>query len=102
MPSHDDRSEADKLARMRDWLKQVSDTLGVDAGLVESSIPTLLDLVRDVAHGPSRPGAPLTAFVVGLALSRDLALDQTREPGVAVTDVVRRLDPLLAPYRGEG
>ena len=91
--------EAAKLAKMREWLQQVSAALDVDHAVVEASIPTLLDLVRDVAHGPSRPGAPLTAFTVGLALSQVLAQPGAPAPEAAVRQVVARLDDALAPYR---
>ena len=37
----------------------------------ESLVRELLDLTKDVAHNRSRPAAPLTAFVVGLA-SKDV------------------------------
>jgi len=34
----------------------------------------VLDLTRDVAHGVARPAAPLTAYLVGVAVGRGLAL----------------------------
>lgn len=91
--------EAEKMARMRDWLEQVSAALEVDHAVVEASIPTLLDLVRDVAHGPSRPGAPLTAFTVGLALAQVLARPDAPAPATAIRQVTARLDDALGPYR---
>lgn len=96
-PQDHDRNEAEKLARMREWLAQVSQAIDVDPAVVEASIPALLDLVRDVAHGPSRPGAPLTAFTVGLALAREL--DGPAGTAAALDAVIARLDPLLDPYR---
>lgn len=41
-----------------------------DLGLDPASIPVgdILDLARDVAHGVARPAAPLTTFLVGLAV----------------------------------
>ena len=35
---------------------------------------TVLDLARDVAHGVVRPAAPLTAFLLGLAVGRGVDL----------------------------
>lgn len=52
------------------WLAAVAAELGVDPAAV--SIPVVLDLARDVAHGVARPAAPLTAFVVGLAAGAGL------------------------------
>ena len=91
--------EEAKLAAMREWLQQVSAALDVDHAVVEASIPTLLDLVRDVAHGPSRPGAPLTAFSVGLALAQVLSQPGAPAPETAIREVVARLDGPLEPYR---
>ena len=34
----------------------------------------MLDLTRDVAHGVARPAAPLTAYLVGVAVGRGLTL----------------------------
>ena len=34
----------------------------------------VLDLTRDVAHGVARPAAPLTAYLVGVAVGRGLTL----------------------------
>ena len=47
MSHHDDNPE--KMARMRDWLEIAA---------------------RVISHGPSRPGAPLTAFLVGIATAQ--------------------------------
>ncbi len=35
---------------------------------------TVLNLARDVAHGVVRPAAPLTAFLLGLAVGRGVDL----------------------------
>lgn len=49
------------------WLAAVSTELEQDPAVISSLMTELLDLTRDIAHGPSRPAAPLTAFLVGLA-----------------------------------
>lgn len=59
--------EREKLRVMGLWLDAVCAELGVDRGLVERVSAPTLDLIGQVAHGPSRPGAPMTALVVGLA-----------------------------------
>lgn len=52
---------------MEDWVAEATRALGlhdaVDADLV-------LDLAREVAHGVARPAAPLTAYLLGLAVAR--------------------------------
>lgn len=53
------------------WLKSVSEKLDNDPALIQELTGDLLDLTRDVAHGPSRPAAPLTAFLVGYAAGRN-------------------------------
>ncbi|GAA4416777.1 hypothetical protein GCM10023169_12070 [Georgenia halophila] len=66
----EDRDRGDetrKMAAMNTWLDEVCAELGVDRDIMTASTPDLLRLVGQVAHGPSRPGAPLTAFLVGLA-----------------------------------
>ncbi|APT93227.1 molybdopterin-guanine dinucleotide biosynthesis protein MobA [Corynebacterium phocae] len=53
------------------WLKEISTTLNLDPQEATELTGELLELTREVAHNRTRPGAPLTAFLVGLA-SRDL------------------------------
>ncbi len=62
--------EAERMAQMWRWLEVVCAELDIDPELLDGLTDELLALVRDVAHGPSRPGAPLTAFLVGLAAGR--------------------------------
>ena len=49
----------------------------------------MLDLARDVAHQVLRPGAPVTAYLLGLAVGR----------GADPADAAARLSE-LAPGRG--
>ena len=46
----------------------------VDGGELPGTPSTVLDLTRDVAHGVARPAAPLTAYLVGVAVGRGLTL----------------------------
>lgn len=55
------------MGEMERWLAAASAELGVPAAVLTASSHPVLDLVRDVAHGVSRPAAPLSAFLVGLA-----------------------------------
>jgi hypothetical protein len=45
---------------------------GRELGLSPEKVPTkeILDLAKDVAHGVVRPGAPVTAYLLGLAVGR--------------------------------
>ncbi|GAA3647560.1 DUF6457 domain-containing protein [Microbacterium marinilacus] len=53
---------------LAEWTRAASERLGIDPA--EVSIPLILDLARDVAHGVARPAAPLTAFLAGLSAGR--------------------------------
>lgn len=59
-----------RMEQMRTWLRQVATELDLDPQVVLEHEEALLGLVAAVAHGPSRPGAPLTAFLVGVAAGR--------------------------------
>ncbi|WP_448811403.1 NTP transferase domain-containing protein [Agromyces bauzanensis] len=48
------------------WLAALATELGIDPASVP--VGAVLDLARDVAHGVARPAAPLSTFVVGLAV----------------------------------
>jgi uncharacterized protein DUF6457 len=53
---------------LESWLDEVARALGVDSAAVD--VKGLLDLTRDVAHEVARPAAPLTTFLVGVAVGR--------------------------------
>ncbi|MGN6607917.1 MAG: DUF6457 domain-containing protein [Jatrophihabitans sp.] len=69
------------------WLYRVADELGIDPSALDQDL--LLDLTRDVAHGVSRPAAPLTAFLVGLSAGLEGGTHDTVQ--MAVEDVRRIL-----------
>ncbi|BAL93279.1 hypothetical protein AMIS_80590 [Actinoplanes missouriensis 431] len=56
------------MKEMDDWLAAV----GAELGVRPDEVPTgeLLDVARDVAHNVLRPGAPVTAYLMGLAVGR--------------------------------
>jgi Domain of unknown function (DUF6457) len=56
---------------IQEWVTAVGRLLGVE-GLIDEAglVDAVLDLTADVAHGVSRPAAPVTAFLVGLAMGR--------------------------------
>lgn len=56
---------------LQPWTTAVASVTGLDpADVSEAVIGQVLDLARDVAHGVARPGAPVTAFLAGLAAGR--------------------------------
>ena len=52
--------------------------------------PVLLDLARDAAHEVERIAAPLTTFLVGVAVGRGLALEDAAAP---LTDLLAEPGP---------
>ena len=83
-----------EMAEMHRWLEKVRERLDLPPAALEGTTGPLLDLIRDVAHGPSRPAAPLTAFLVGLAAGRAGAADGSATSG-ASEEVARRIDAVL-------
>jgi hypothetical protein len=74
-------------------------TAAVCAGLDLESLDTgaadtkaVLDLARDVAHGVARPAAPLTAYLVGVAVGR----------GLPLPDAAARVQALAAGWPQDG
>lgn len=60
------------------WLVEAAEALGIEPpGGAERA--AVLDLARDVAHNVTRPGAPLTAYLLGVAVGRGAELGATRE-----------------------
>ncbi|MFX4271209.1 DUF6457 domain-containing protein [Propionibacteriaceae bacterium Y1685] len=54
-----------------EWTDLVADELGLSGiDLDADNIHIVLDLARDAAHQVQRPAAPLTTFLVGLAVGR--------------------------------
>jgi len=57
------------------WLSAVSREIGTDDFTLDNNaIHTLLDLARDSAHEVERVAAPLTTFLVGVAVGRGQSL----------------------------
>ncbi|NJP30506.1 DUF6457 domain-containing protein [Micromonospora thermarum] len=51
---------------MDEWVTAACAELGLDPAQVP--VPAVLDLAKDVAHQVLRPGAPVTAYLLGLAV----------------------------------
>src|SRR5690348_12319902 len=63
MPSSDARA-------LSEWVTAVARELGLAELDSATAVDLVLDLTSDVAHGVSRPAAPVTAFLVGVAAGR--------------------------------
>ena len=63
------------MSTLEEWTAAVRDGLGLDSGpLSTPETRTVLDVARDVAHAVNRPAAPLTAYLLGVAVGRGLTL----------------------------
>ncbi len=62
------------MSALDDWTAAACAEAGVEPSSV--AIRTVLDLARDVAHQVERPAAPVTAFVVGVAVGSGRSVDE--------------------------
>ncbi|MGV9210369.1 DUF6457 domain-containing protein [Micromonospora sp. RB23] len=69
-----------------DWITAACAEVGLDPA--EVPVPAVLDLARDVAHQVVRPGAPVSAYLLGLAVGR----------GADPADAAARLSALAADW----
>lgn len=70
---------------LKQWLTNLSAELEIsDIALDEDAVHTLLDLARDSAHEVERVAAPLTTFLVGIAVGRGAALGPTAATATAL------------------
>lgn len=100
MSQKHEKSDRD-IETAHQWLQTAATELGVDPGLLRPVIKDLLDLTRDVAHGPSRPAAPLTAFLVGLAAGGALPEGVGQEEAVAaIRERIGRISGLIRENYG--
>jgi hypothetical protein len=62
---------------LKQWLSTLSAELQTsDVAMDDDAVRTLLDLARDSAHEVERIAAPLTTFLVGIAVGRGAALTE--------------------------
>ncbi|GAA0428191.1 hypothetical protein Aca07nite_34450 [Actinoplanes capillaceus] len=55
------------MSELDEWVAEVAAELGL--GDVEVPTKAVLDVARDVAHNVLRPGAPVSAYLLGLAVA---------------------------------
>jgi hypothetical protein len=74
---------------LSEWVAAVARELGLEDALDSAAtIDLVLDLTSNVAHGVSRPGAPVTAFLIGVAAGR------ADDPAVAARDYAGKISKL--------
>lgn len=78
------------MSVLDDWVAAASAELGLAPGDAQTRV--VLDLARDVAHGVVRPGAPVTAYLLGVAVGRGA------DPAAAAA----RLSDLAATWPKDG
>lgn len=78
---------SDDAKAMSEWVTAVTRELGIEVG-GDAVVDTVLDLTSDVAHGVSRPAAPVTAFLIGIAAGR------ADDPSVAAGDYAQKIAAL--------
>jgi hypothetical protein len=82
-------AESSDASALSEWVTAVVRELGLEGALDSSrSVDMVLDLTSDVAHGVSRPAAPVTAFLVGVAAGR------ADDPAVAARDYAQKIGAL--------
>lgn len=57
---------------LTDWADAVAHLYGLSERLEASDIGEVLDVARDVSRGVNRPSAPLSTFLLGVALARSV------------------------------
>ncbi len=60
-----------------EWTKAVCAELSLDPAAAD--LPAILDVARDAAHQVARPAAPLTTFLLGLAIGQGASLPDAAE-----------------------
>lgn len=59
-----------KMEQMRQWVQAAAKEIRLRPETVLDVEAPLLKLIGKVAHGPTRPGAPLTAYLAGYAAGK--------------------------------
>lgn len=68
------------------WVQQVVAEFGIT---IDPDVDAILDVARDAAHSVARPAAPVTTFLMGVAVAQ----------GADPADVARRIAELAAAWQ---
>ena len=55
------------MSTVDDWVAAVRDALGLTDGV---DVDLVLDVAREAAHAVARPAAPVTTYLLGIAVAR--------------------------------
>ncbi|MDA0567610.1 DUF6457 domain-containing protein [Streptomonospora sp. S1-112] len=69
-----------------EWAQQVCAELELSEEIGKSDVDRVLDLAKDAAHSIARPAAPVTTYLVGIAVGRGA---DPREAAAAVAALAR-------------
>jgi hypothetical protein len=65
---------------LEEWTAAAGAGLGLDSGALSTAeTKAVLDVAGDVAHAVARPAAPLTAYLLGVAVGRGLTLPEAAD-----------------------
>jgi Domain of unknown function (DUF6457) len=83
------------MSTLEEWTAAAGAGLGLGPGpLSTAETKAVLDLARDVAHAVDRPAAPLTAYLLGVAVGRGLTLPEAADRvGALVARWPERTEP---------
>jgi hypothetical protein len=62
------------MTTLDNWTAAACADLGIDPAVVD--VRQILDLARDAAHQVDRPAAPVTAFLLGVAVGTGMSADE--------------------------
>jgi len=62
---------------LESWTEAACAELGIDPAVLDTR--TVLDVARDAAHQVARPAAPLTTFLMGVAVGLGLEPDEAAQ-----------------------
>ncbi len=72
------------MTTLDEWTARACDALGLEMGAVDQTL--VLEVARDVAHGVERPAAPVTTFLLGMAVARGA---DPRDAAATLTSLAR-------------
>jgi Rieske Fe-S protein len=89
------------MSTLEEWTAAVGARLGLGLDPLSTvQARTVLDLARDVAHAVDRPAAPLTSYLLGLAVGRGLTLPEAADRIRALAaDWAESTEPADGPER---
>jgi hypothetical protein len=80
------------MSTLQSWTEAACAELGIDPASVDQR--AILDLAREVAHRVDRPAAPLTAYLIGVAVG---AGQSFADAAVLLTSLADRWEPDVLP-----